>query len=617
MSEEIEDGFDGKSVSAGLTLLPGVYRMVDGEGQVLYVGKARSLRKRVSSYFQGGRQHSPRVRAMVGHVRHIEVTVTRTEAEALLLECNLIKSLRPRYNILLRDDKSYPYIRLVGGDWPRLGFHRGLREGKDRYFGPFASAGAVRASLNLLQKLFRIRGCEDTFFRNRTRPCLQHQIGRCSAPCVGLVDAEVYAEDVRHAVMFLEGRSAEVIQVLVNRMEQAANELAFERAAHLRDQVAQLRRVQGNQYVSGESGDVDVIACAVEGGIACVQVFSIRNGVNLGNQPYFPRQVDAEAPAEEVLAAFLPQYYLGGGERPFPERILLSHSLEEAEDLALAFTSIAGRKVVVHVPERGSAVRWVDMGLENARLALARTLSERNSARDRLIALAEALNAPDPIERIECFDISHTQGEATVASCVVFGAEGPVKSDYRRFNITDITPGDDYAAMRQALNRRYTRLAREEARLPDLLLIDGGAGQVAEAVQVLNELQLSQVRVLGVAKGPARKAGAELLVSGDEREAPRLRPESAALHLIQQIRDEAHRFAITGHRKQRAAVRTQSLLEEIEGVGAKRRRSLIQHFGGLRGVAAAGVDELCRVPGINRALAERIYATFRSGVEAV
>jgi excinuclease ABC subunit C len=419
---------------------------------------------------------------------------------------------------------------------------------------------------------------------------------------------------VRHAVLFLEGRSAEVIEVLVKRMETAAERLEFERAAQLRDQVQQLKRVQSNQYVSADAGDVDVIACVVEAGTACVQVFSIRQGMNLGNQPYFPRHVEADAPAAEVLAAFLPQFYLGAGERPLPSRILVSDGLEEEETLAEAFSEIAGRRIHLAVPQRGVAVKWMDMALENARAALTRTLAERNSARDRLVALGDALAFADPIERIECFDISHTRGEATVASCVVFNAEGPVKSDYRRFNIEDITPGDDYGAMRQAITRRYTRLAREEARLPDLLLIDGGAGQVAEAVQVLSELQLAEsVRVVGVAKGPARKVGAEVLVAGDGSELPRLRPESAAMHLIQQVRDEAHRFAITGHRQRRATARTRSTLEEIEGVGARRRKALIQHFGGIAGVRGAGVEELCRVPGISRALAERIYASLREG----
>lgn len=607
--------FDGRAVAARLSHAPGVYRMIDGEGTVIYVGKARSLCKRVASYFQSARQHPPKVRAMVAHVRHIEVTVTRTETEALLLESNLIKSLRPRYNIVLRDDKTYPYIRLATGKWPRLAFHRGLRRSGERYFGPYASAGAVRASLNLLQKLFRIRNCEDTFFRNRTRPCLQHQIGRCSAPCVGLVTPGTYEEDLRHALLFLEGRSAEVIEALVARMEAAVARLEFERAAGLRDQVQQLKQVQSSQYVSADAGDVDVIACVVEGGVACVQVFSIRGGMNLGNQPWFPRHVDADAPAAEVLGAFLPQYYLGAGERPLPARILVSEVVEEATSLAVAFAEIAGRRVQLAVPQRGVSVKWMGMALENARAAITRRLAERDGAAERLRALGEALGLAKPLGRIECFDVSHTRGEAPVAACVVFGPEGPVKADYRRFNIEDVTPGDDYGAMRQALLRRYTRLVREEARLPDLLLIDGGAGQVAEAVRVLDDLELSEhIRVLGVAKGPSRKPGAETLVVAEGGDAPRLAPGSAALHLIQQIRDEAHRFAITGHRQRRASARTHSSLEDIDGVGARRRKALIQHFGGLAGVKAAGVEELCRVPGISRALATRIHASLREGL---
>jgi len=607
--------FDGRAVALRLASAPGVYRMIDQEGTVLYVGKAGSLRKRVASYFQSTRQHTPKVRAMLVHVRHVEVTVTRTEAEALLLESNLIKALRPRYNIVLRDDKSYPYIRLTAGEWPRLAFHRGLRRAGERYFGPYPSAGAVRASLNLLQKLFRIRDCEETFFLNRTRPCLQHQIDRCSAPCVGLITPGSYEEDVRHAVLFLEGRSAEVIEALVGRMEAAATRLEFERAARIRDQVQQLKQVQSSQYVSADTGDVDVIACVVEGGIACVQVFTIRGGMNLGNQPWFPRGVDADAKATDVLAAFLPQYYLGAGERPLPARILLSDVIEDLAALAEAFASYAGRRVQLAVPQRGIAVKWMGMALENAHAAITRQLAERAGAEARLIALADALGFAGAITRIECFDVSHTRGEAPVAACVVFGPEGPLKGDYRRFNIEGVTPGDDYGAMRQALMRRYSRRAREEAPLPDLLLIDGGTGQVAEAVGVLAELQLTdRIRVLGIAKGPSRKAGAEILIEADGGTAPRLPPGSAALHLLQQVRDEAHRFAITGHRQRRASARTRSVLEEIEGVGPRRRKALIQHFGGLPGVKSAGVEELCRVPGISQALALKIHARLHEGV---
>jgi len=603
--------FDPKAFLRTLTSLPGVYRMLDAAGEVIYVGKARNLKRRVASYFK---QHdNPKTRALVAQIRGVEVTVTRTEGEALLLENNLIKALQPRYNILLRDDKSYPYIYLSAGDFPRFGFHRGRRSAKGSYFGPYPSAGAVRESLSLMQKLFPVRQCEDSYFRARTRPCLQYQIKRCTAPCVGLVAKEQYAEDVRHAVMFLEGKNNEVIDELVRRMEEASGRLEFELAARYRDQIANLRRVQERQYVSGAGGDVDVIAGAVEGGVGCVQVFFIRGGRNLGNKTYFPRNT-GESDAAELLAAFIPQYYLaadrGGTQRAIPGEILLSAAPEEAEVLETVLSEQAGRKIALSSRVRGDRARWVAMAANNVGHALRAHLANRSNLRQRFETLQEALELDELPQRLECFDISHTMGEATVASCVVFDTEGAVKSDYRRFNIEGITPGDDYAAMHQALTRRYRRLKDGEGRYPDILLIDGGKGQTAQAEAVLAELAVAGVLVVGVAKGPTRKPGLEqLILSGSE--APIILPaDSPALHLIQQVRDEAHRFAITGHRQRRAKARKTSSLEGISGLGPKRRQQLLRQFGGLQEVARAGVEELSNVPGISRQLAQRIFDAF-------
>ncbi|MCC7411984.1 MAG: excinuclease ABC subunit UvrC [Gammaproteobacteria bacterium] len=608
------DPFDGKAYVRGLTHRPGVYRMLGAQGEVLYVGKARDLRKRVASYFRPADQLGPKSRALVGQIATMETTVTRTEGEALLLESNLIKELRPRFNVVFRDDKSYPYIHLTGDhEFARLAFHRGARSAPGRYFGPYPNAGAVRATLNLLQKLFQIRSCEDSYFRNRSRPCLQHQIERCTAPCVGGIDADAYRQDVEHAVLFLEGRSQQVIDVLGARMEEAAGRLEFERAAHYRDRIRDLQRVQQRQYMSGEGGgDVDVLAAATGAGQGCVQVFFIRNGQNLGNKTFFPGH-GADADAAELLGAFVAQYYLGGGEHAVPQDIILSDAIEDADLIAATLAERCGRKVRLHARVRGERARWVKMALENARIALAQREAERSGQARRLDALRELFDLDDAIGRIECFDISHTQGEATVASCVVFGTEGALKSDYRRFNIEDITPGDDYAAMRQAILRRYTRIKREEGKLPDLLLIDGGKGQVNEARQVLEELQIDAVLVVGVAKGPSRRAGLETLVLCDARTSKQLPPDSPALLLIQQVRDEAHRFAVTGHRQRRARARNTSTLEQIPGIGAKRRRQLIRHFGGLQGVSRAGVEDLSRVPGISSDLAQRIYDMLHAG----
>ncbi len=609
MSEQYEAApFDPASFLRTLTHRPGVYRMLGGAGEVLYVGKAKNLKKRVASYFRSN-VSSARIRSMVSQIHNIEVTVTRTEAEALLLESNLIKEHRPRYNVLLRDDKSYPYILVTDHAFPRLTFHRGARKPGGRYFGPYPSAGAVRETLNLLQKLFLVRQCEDSFFQNRSRPCLQYQIRRCTAPCVGLVNEATYRQDVEHAVQFLEGKSEAVIRDLVVRMEQASERLAFEEAARYRDQITRLRQISEQQYISGAGGDVDIIACHQASGQACVQVFFVRGGHHLGNKALFP-SVPEDTSAEELISAFLAQYYLS---REVPAEIILSHVPEDAELLTEVLGERRGRAVSLSWNVRGERARWLEMAERNAELALRTRLASRAGMRERLEALAEALDLDELPSRMECFDISHTQGELTVASCVVFDAEGPVKSDYRRFNIEGITPGDDYAAMRQALQRRYTRLKEGEGRLPDVLFIDGGKGQVRQALEVLEELQVQGVSVVGVAKGADRKPGLETLVLSDSERPTILPPGSSALHLIQQIRDEAHRFAITGHRQRRAKARTASPLEQIPGMGPKRRQQLLKHFGGLRGVSRAGVAELSKVPGISRKLAQQIYDSFHEG----
>jgi excinuclease ABC subunit C len=598
--------FDAQDYLKNLTPRPGVYRMLDGEGVVLYVGKARNLRKRVASYFRRSGLGS-RTRALVAQIAAIEVTVTHTEGEALLLENNLIKTLRPRYNVLLRDDKSYPYIYLsTEQQYPRLAFHRGAKRGKGSYFGPYPGAGAVRESLHLLQKLFRVRQCEDSFFSNRSRPCLQYQIKRCTAPCVGYISPEDYAEDVRNTVLFLEGGDRAVIDGLVARMEKASAALEYEKAAGFRDQIATLHRVQEKQYVSNERGDLDILASATNGGNACVQVFFIRKGRNLGNAVFYPR-VPGDSGNEEILSAFITQYYLG---RSIPAELLLSHKPEDEDLIQAVLSEQAGHRVKLTTGVRNERARWLKLAINNAEQALAAFLNTRKGYLGRLNELKQALALDELPERMECFDISHTQGESTVASCVVFGMEGPIKSDYRRFNIQDIQPGDDYAAMEQALSRRYTRLVKGEGRLPDLLFIDGGKGQIGAAHRVLEELQVADVLIIGIAKGPERKPGLETLhVPGLTRPVS-LAADSPALHLIQQIRDEAHRFAITGHRQRRARSRKTSPLEQIDGIGPKRRQLLLKQLGGLREVARAGVDDLQAVKGINRTLAQQIYDAF-------
>jgi excinuclease ABC subunit C len=597
--------FDHEALIRSLPARPGIYRMLDANGEVIYVGKALNLKSRVSSYF-GKAGASPKTRRLVEQVVDVEVTVTRTEDEALLLENNLIKKLRPRYNVLLRDDKSYPYIRLTDDRFPRLSFYRGSRKAPGRYFGPYPNAGAVRSALNQLQRLFRIRQCEDAFFRNRTRPCLQYQIKRCTAPCVGLIDEETYRHDVRLAVMFLEGHNREVIDELAARMDSAADRLDFEQAAYYRDQITGLRRVVEQQSVSGDGGDSDVIAAQVKGGTGCVVVLVFRGGHLLGDKTFFPRH-PPEADAVELLGAFLPQFYLG---RDIPPDIIVN---EHPGDLALireVLEADAGHRVTIHARVRGERARRVQMAIENAAHALAAHLASHASLLQRFTELQDAVGLEQLPERLECFDISHTMGEATVASCVVFDRNGPLKADYRRFNIEDITPGDDYAAMRQALMRRYLKLKKGEGRLPDVLFIDGGKGQLGQAEEVFEELQIDGVTLIGIAKAPGRKPGMETLYLSGRRAPVSLAPDSPALQLILQIRDEAHRFALTGHRGRRAKSRNRSPLEDIPGIGAVRRRNLLRQFGGLQGLARAGVDDLARIPGISTELARRIYDTF-------
>lgn len=598
--------FDHRSALAQIPPEPGVYRMLNAEGALLYVGKAKDLKRRVASYF--GRALNRRLQVMVSQIADIQVTVTRTEGEALLLESDLIKTHRPRFNVVLRDDKSYPFIYLSTQEpFPRLSFYRGPRQGKGRYFGPYPSAWAVRETLQLLQKLFPVRQCRDSFYRTRTRPCLQHQIKRCTAPCVGLVREDDYAVDVEHSIKFLEGRTDEVVAELGERMEAAAEALEFERAAVLRDQIATLQRIQQRQYVTTSGGDLDIVAVRVEAETVCVQVFFIRAGRNLGNKGFFPRVPDG-ADMGSILSGFLAQFY---ADKPVPPEILLNAAPDDVEFLRSALSERAGRRVELRHRLRGERARWVEMATHNADLALRSRLGSRAGYARRLEALRDLLDLDELPRRVECFDISHTRGEKTVASCVVFDDEGPRKSDYRRFNIDGIRSGDDYAALAQAITRRYQRVQSGEIPMPDLLLIDGGKGQVAAVAEALDELGIDGLRLLGVSKGPDRKAGAEQLWS-DGAPLRTVDASSPALHLIQQVRDEAHRFAITGHRQRRDKARRTSVLEDIPGVGAKRRQNLLRTFGGLRGLARAAPEDIARVDGISRALAHRIHDALHS-----
>ena len=601
-----EFDFDIGGFLASLTQKPGIYRMLNVNAEVIYIGKAKNLKKRVSSYFRT-KEASPKQRVMMGHIRSIEITMTRTEGEALLLESQFIKRYKPRYNICLRDDKSYPYIYVTTHQkFPRVGFHRGAKKKQGRYFGPYPSAGAVRESLKLLQKIFPVRQCEDSVFKNRSRPCLQYQINRCTAPCVGLIDDKAYQEDVDFTLMFLQGDGDRLINVLVKAMELAASKLLFENAARYRDQIATLRQVLEKQYVHGERGDLDIIACASRLGMACVQVFYIRKGQHIGEKTFFPKLPNEDEPSS-VLDAFIPQYYL---DRIVPHEILLSHDLSNVDLLEAFLSDRSGHKVSISIRLRGERLKWLELAANNAANALNSRLSHKQSLYGRFFSLKEELGLADLPKRLECFDISHMQGDQTVASCVVFDSNGPIKSDYRRFNISGITPGDDYAALAQAVTRRFKRLNKGEHEKPDILFIDGGKGQISAVAKVVEELGVDDILLIGVSKGPDRKAGMEEFYCAGDTHAITISSDAPARLLIQHIRDEAHRFAITGHRQRARRAKRRSVLESVEGLGPKRRQTLLKQFGGLREISKAGVDSLCSVNGISRQLAQRIYDTF-------
>ena len=604
--------FDSKSFLSRLTGRPGVYQMFDMAGEILYVGKAKNLKKRVSSYFRSTGL-SIKTQALVGKIADIEVTVTNSETEALLLEQSLIKQQRPPYNILLRDDKSYPYIFVSDKDaYPAIRFHRGSRRRSGRYFGPFPSGGAVRESLNLLQKIFRIRQCDESFFKNRSRPCLQYQIKRCSGPCVEMITPEQYQQDIRRAMMFLDGKSKVIMEELGAEMEKASESLAFEKAAEFRDQIVSLQKVQEQQYVFGSAGDADVLGCALKPGGACVHMLFVRGGRIIGSKIFHPK-VSVEETEADVLSAFIAQWYLSS-QREIPNSVITSYAVEDKDCLEEVLGDKRSKRVSLSHSVRGERAGWQRLAQTNAEQHLASHLANKKNVYNRFLELQESLALDSVPQRLECFDISHSSGEATVASCVVFDRNGPLKQDYRTFNIEGVTAGDDYAAMHQALMRRYTRIKKGEGKLPDILLIDGGKGQVTQAMDVLEELQITEVQVVGVAKGPTRKAGFEILINGQTGEEITLAGDSSALHLVQHIRDEAHRFAITGHRARRGKARKQSVLEGIAGVGPKRRREILKHFGGLQEVERASVEEIAKVSTISRKLAEEVYLALHPEV---
>lgn len=609
----MSDVFNSKAFLSTVTSQPGVYRMYDATGTVIYVGKAKDLKKRLSSYFRT-QVGSRKTEVLVSNIQNIDVTVTHTETEALLLEHNYIKLYQPRYNVLLRDDKSYPYIFLSADTHPRLAMHRGAKHAKGEYFGPFPNGYAVRETLALLQKVFPIRQCENSVYRNRSRPCLQYQIGRCLGPCVaGLVSEDEYAQQTDYVRLFLAGKDDQVINQLVKRMEDASHALRFEEAARLRDQIQAVRRVTEKQFVSNQGDDLDVMGVAYDAGMACLHVLFIRQGKVLGSRSYFPK-VPADTDLTEVVQTFVGQFYLQGSEaRTLPAEILLDFNLPERALLADSLSELAGRKVNIQSKPRGDRARYLKLARTNAATALTTKLSQHSTIQQRLAALAAFLEL-DSIKRMECFDISHTMGEQTIASCVVFNRDGPLRSDYRRYNIEGITPGDDYAAMNQVLRRRYGK-ALEEDKIPDVIIIDGGKGQLAQAKQVFAELDVPWDKdrpiMLGVAKGSDRKAGLETLFFEAEGEGVSLPPDSPALHVIQHIRDDSHNHAISGHRQKRAKVKNTSALESIEGVGPKRRQQLLKYMGGLQPLMNASVDEIAKVPGISFALAEKIYHSLK------
>ena len=594
--------FDPKPILKTLPNLPGVYRMMNAADEVIYVGKAKDLKKRVSSYFNKNLA-SPRTRMMVSHIAKIETTVTHNEAEALLLENNLIKGLMPRYNVVFRDDKSYPYIVLSGDEYSRLAFHRGAQRKGNQYFGPFPNSLAVRESIQLLQKVFKLRTCENTVFANRSRPCLQHQIERCTAPCVGLITDEDYNNDVHQAAMFLQGKTNEVIDALGEQMNSAAANQEYELAVVFRNRMQALRQVQAKQFVSDFNvSDADVIACAELQGQHCINLVMIRGGRHLGDRSYMPKHTDGES-LETSMAAFLAQHYVAQNTPPL---IVVGVKIETAL-IEEVLSELAGRKIKINTNAISDKRVWLKMAQTNAELALGQRAATSANQTAKLLALREALNLPESTERIECFDISHTMGEATVGSCVVFDKGDMQNSEYRRYNVTGITPGDDYAAMRDVLMRRYKKVAAGEGVRPDLIFIDGGKGQLGVAVEVMSEVGLSDILLVGIAKGEERRPGLETMIFSDTGEMLNLEKDNKGLHLLQQIRDEAHRFAITGHRAKRAKARMHSSLEDIEGIGAKRRKALLTRFGGLEGVKSASIDEIGQVEGISQSLAEKIY----------
>ncbi len=600
--------FDGLAYARRLTERPGVYRMLDAKGELIYVGKARNLRKRVSSYFNRPAD-TTKTMAMVARICAIEVTVTRTEDEALVLESTLIKKHRPRYNVSLRDDKSFPYIHLSAHAFPQISFRRG-RSLPGKYYGPYPSAAAVRDTLSSVHRIFRLRQCDDPYFSNRSRPCLQYQIKRCSAPCVGYIDPLDYARDVADATDLLNGRSDKLVKALIARMDAASASLEFERAAILREQVAAIRRLMAKHHVSGGARDADVICADMRGSEAAVVVLSIRGGMIQGHRTFFPTAPSGTEEAE-LLTAFIAQYYL---DRAAPREILLPVALGDRALLESSLSDSSSRKVTLKHSVRGQRSQWLQMARDTLKQSLDARVASHSQVGKRLAALQEALSLEARPVRMECFDISHTSGESTVASCVVFSQGVADKASYRRYNIREIKPGDDYAAIEQAVKRRFAKLDKDTGQLPDILFIDGGKGQLKAALNALNALNLKLGCVVAVAKGPERKAGMEELIRPGIKEPLVLPADSPALHLIQEIRDEAHRFAISGHRGQRAKTRTRSELEEIPGLGAKRRQALLRAFGGVRRVGSASIDELRQVEGISLALAERVYAHFH-GVE--
>ena len=628
--------FDAKATLAVMSQRPGVYRMLNADGEVLYVGKARNLKKRVSNYFRASGLDT-KTMALVARITAIDVTLTNSETEALLLEQNLIKKLRPPYNIQLRDDKTYPYIMLTHKDaYPRLAFYRGSRKRDATFFGPYPSASAVRESLSLLQKVFRVRQCEDSYFRNRSRPCLQHQIGRCTAPCVGLISPADYALDVNDVSLFLQGKSDVLIQSLGQRMEQKSAVLEFEQAARLRDKIADLRRVQSQQVISGDGSDADVLAGVLQGAYACVHVICIRGGRIIGSRNFYPKDKLADT-SSDLLTAFIAQYYLRDSADAvpglIPAEVIVSPVLKGGQSLQDALSMAAGKQIRLSGSVRGHRAKWLALAVANAEQALLSHVNNRQTMFQRFEQLQEALGLDALPQRIECFDISHTMGESTVGACVVFDHNGPLKSDYRRYNITDIQPGDDYAAMDQALTRRYSKLSSQlqehktgdqavnadnaellAGKVPDILVIDGGKGQLGQAIEVLKGCQLPEILLLGIAKGISRRAGQETLFIATEHGIREIfiASHSPALHLLQQVRDEAHRFAITGHRQRRAKSRQQSPLEQIPGLGPTRRRDLLKYFGGQQEILRASESDLARAPGISKKLAAVVYEALHS-----